>query len=171
MNRVRTELSSVEEHETAVQQAIARRAYTLYEMDDFKDGLDLDHWFRAERELAIQDVSLSVESDAVTARIAMAQFSGSPLVISISARSLLILSAPHQATNTVEETDRDIMCFISLPVEIETAQVTCELDSDGLTLRLPLLEGASTKSQSRAAKQRKSVLVRPEDNDHANSPN
>jgi hypothetical protein len=58
--------------------------YTLYEMDGFKDGFDLDHWFRAERELALQDLSLSVERGAVSARIAMAQFAGPALIISVS---------------------------------------------------------------------------------------
>jgi Protein of unknown function (DUF2934) len=43
---VKTELSGMEDHRKAVQH-IARRAYALYEADDFKDGLDLDHWIRA----------------------------------------------------------------------------------------------------------------------------
>ena len=107
-----------------------------------------DHWLRAERELAVQDVSLSVESDAVTVRMAMAQFSGSPLVISISGRSLLILSVPDEVTNTVEETDREMLHFISLPVEVDPAQVTCEADAGNLALRLPLVEVASTLSRS-----------------------
>ena len=65
----------MEGHKKAVQEDIARRAYALYEIDVFKDGLDLDHWFRAERELSVADVPLSVEKDALTVRIAMEQFS------------------------------------------------------------------------------------------------
>ncbi len=45
MTIVKTELSGMEDHRKAVQEDIARRAYALYEADDFKDGLDLDHWF------------------------------------------------------------------------------------------------------------------------------
>ena len=55
MTLFKTELSSMEDHKKAVQGDIARRAYALYEADDFKDGLDLDHWFRAERELSVPD--------------------------------------------------------------------------------------------------------------------
>jgi hypothetical protein len=91
VSSIKTELSGVEDHKKAAQEEIARRAYALYGADDFKDGLDLDHWFRAERELTVPDVPLSVEKDAVTVRIATEQFSGSPLVISVSHRSLLIL--------------------------------------------------------------------------------
>lgn len=140
MTIVKTELSGMEDHSMAVQKDIARRAYALYEADGFKDGLDLDHWFRAERELSVPDVPLSVEKDAVTARIAMEQFSGSPLVISVSHRSLLILGVTEdESGNAVEGADRDILRFVSLPVDIDPSQVTCELDAGHVTLRLPLV--------------------------------
>jgi hypothetical protein len=118
----------MEDHRKAVHEDIARRAYALCEADDFKDGLDLDHWFRAERELSVPDLPLSVEKDAVTVRITMEQFSGSPLVISVSHRSLLILRITEdESGNAVEGAHRDILRFVSLPVEIDPAQVTCEL--------------------------------------------
>ena len=130
----------MEDHKKVVREDIARRAYALYEADDFKDGLDLDHWFRAERELTVPDVPLSVEEDAVMVRIAMEQFSGSPLVISVSHRSLLILRVTEdESDNPVEGADRDILRFVSLPVEIDPAQVTCELDAGDVILRLPLI--------------------------------
>jgi len=138
--RVKTELSDMEDHKKPVQEDIARRAYALYEADDFKDGLDLDHWFRAARELTVPDVPLSVEQDALTVRIAMEQFSGSPLVISVSHRGLLILRVTEDENgNPVEGADRDILRFVSLPVGIDPAQVTCELDAGHVTLRLPLV--------------------------------
>ena len=140
MARVKTELSDMEDHKKPVQEDIARRAYALYEADDFKDGLDLDHWFRAARELTVPDVPLSVEQDALTVRIAMEQFSGSPLVISVSHRSLLIFRVSEgESDDPVERAGRDILSFVSLPVEIDPAQVTCELDAGDVTLRLPLV--------------------------------
>ncbi len=140
MTRVKTELSGMEDHIKAVQEDIAQRAYALYEMDGFKDGFDLDHWFRAEQELTVPDVPVSVEQDALTVRIAMEQFPGSPLVISVSHQSLLILQVTEDENATpVEGADRDILRFVSLPVEIDPAQVTCELVAGDVTLRLPLV--------------------------------
>ena len=134
----------MEDHKKAAQEEIARRAYALYEADDFKDGLDLDHWFRAERELTVPDGPLSVEQDALTVRIAMEQFSGSPLVISVSHRSLLIFRvSEEESDNPVEGAGRDILRFVSLPAEIDPAQVTCELDAGDVTLRLPLVNPSS----------------------------
>ena len=140
MNRVKTELSSLEDHKTALRRAIARRAYALYETDGSRDGLDLDHWFRAEREVVIENPLLSFEPDALTLRIAIEPVSGSQFFISISARSLLILSVPNEETNALAETDRDMVHFVSLPVEIDPAQVTCEMDVGELAVRLPLVK-------------------------------
>jgi len=140
VTRVKTELSGMDDHKMAVQENIAQRAYALYEIEGFKDGFDLDHWFRAERELTMADVPLSVEQDALTVRIAMDQFSGSPLVISVSHQSLLILRVTEdESGNPVERAGRDILRFVSLPVEIDPAQVTCELVAGDVTLRLPLV--------------------------------
>ena len=73
-------------------------------------------------------------------RIAMEQFSGSLLVIGVSHRSLLILGVTEdESSNAAEGTDRDILRFVSLPVDIDPAQVTCELDAGHVTLRLPLV--------------------------------
>ena len=55
---VKTEFASVEENDGSIRQAIERRAYKLYEHDGFKDGSDQYHWFRAEKELTIQDPAL-----------------------------------------------------------------------------------------------------------------
>jgi hypothetical protein len=55
----------------------------------------------------VPDVPLSVEQDGLTVRIAMEQFSGSPLVISVSHRSLLILRVTEDENgNHVEGADR-----------------------------------------------------------------
>src|SRR5580704_296279 len=152
VTRVKTELSGMEDHKEAVQEDIARRAYALYEANDFKDVLDLDHWFRAERDLTVPDVPLSVEEDALAVRIAMAQFSGSPLVISVSHRSLLILRVTEDESGVpVEGADRDILRFVSLPVEIDPAQVACELDAGDITLRLPFVNPSRELAQMHLA--------------------
>src|ERR1700689_5517091 len=128
MTEVRTELASVEEHNTGVWKAIERRAYKLYELEDFKDGCDQEHWFRAERELTIRDGPLSIENDAVVVRLATEDFPASTLVISVSARSVLIFNLKEDASNDCEGIDRECLRIISLPVEIDAARVTSELN-------------------------------------------
>jgi hypothetical protein len=148
MTEVKTELASREEHDNAMWKAIERRAYTLYESGGLIDGHDQEHWFRAERDLPIQDVPFSIENDAVTVRLAIEDFPASPLVISVSARSVLIFSLKDDAGEDYEGFNRDLLRVLSLPVEVDSARVTCELDDRDLALRLPLLADAPTASKS-----------------------
>ena len=84
---IKTEFASVEENDGKIRKAIERRAYALYERDGSKDGSDQEHWFRAEKELTIQEVTCSIENDEVTVRLPMEGFSASTVLVSISARS------------------------------------------------------------------------------------
>ena len=138
MNEVKMEFVSMEEHDDAAWKAIERRAYTLYERDGFKDGCDQEHWFRAERELMIQDVPFSIENDVVAVRLAIENFPDSALIVSISARSVLIFSLRDDANTDCDDIDREVLRIISLPSEIDAARVTCELGDRDLALRLPL---------------------------------
>lgn len=145
MTKVKMELATLGQHDNAVRNAIEQKAYTFYESDDFKDGRDQEHWFRAERELTIQDVPFSIENDAVTVRIAMEDFPASTLIMSISGRSVLIFGLTNDASNDCEGDEvinRECMRIISLPVEIDAAQVASELNDSDLALRLPLVANA-----------------------------
>ena len=149
MTKVKTELATLREHDNAVRNAIERRAYRFYESDDFKDGHDREHWFRAERELTVQDVAFAIGDVALSLRLALEDFPASTLIISISGRSVLIFSLPNDASNDCEGKEvinRECLRIISLPVEIDVAQVTSELNDNDLALRLPLAAGALTVS-------------------------
>jgi hypothetical protein len=132
---VKTEFASVEENDGLMRKAIERRAYELYEFDGFKDGSDQEHWFRAEIELTIQDVTCSIQNDLVTFRLPLEGFSASTVLVSISARSVLILSLEDESRPG--GTDSDFLRVVSLPVAVDATRVTCELDAGDLVLRLP----------------------------------
>ena len=108
------------------------------ESDDFKDGNDQEDWFRVERELTVRDVPFSIENDVVTVCIAIEHHSGSTLVISISARSVLILRVADDTSGHSDGIDHDVLRFVSLPLQVDPVQVTCALDRGVLTLKLPL---------------------------------
>ena len=96
----------------------------------------------------IQDVPLSIDNDAVTVRLAIKDFPASTLLISISARSVLIFSLREDAGNDCEDISRGLLRVISLPVAVDSARATCELDDGDLALRLPMVAGAPTVSKS-----------------------
>ena len=131
---VKTEFESVEENDGSIRQAIEQRAYKLYELDGFKDGSDQEHWLRAEKELTIQDVTCSLENDLVTFRLPMEGFSASTVLVSISARSVLILSLEDSNPG---RPDSDFLRVVSLPVDVDATRVTCEVEGGDLVLKLP----------------------------------
>jgi hypothetical protein len=131
---VKTEFASVEENDGLIRKAIKRRAYELYELDGFKDGSDQEHWLRAEKELTIQDVTCSLENDLVTFRLPMEGFSASTVLVSISARSVLILSLEDSNPG---RPDSDFLRVVSLPVDVDATRVTCEVEGGDLVLKLP----------------------------------
>jgi HSP20 family molecular chaperone IbpA len=133
----RTEFASVEENDGSIRKAIERRAYALYERAGSKHGSDREHWFQAEQELTIQDAACSIEDDEVTIRLPMKGFSGSTVLVSISARSALILSLEDEPSNHPGGIDSDFLRVVSLPVAVDAARVTCELDGGDLVLTLP----------------------------------
>ena len=133
---VKTELASVEENDDSIRKAIERRAYALYELDGFTDGSDQEHWFRAEKELTIQDAACSIEDDEVTIRLNMEGFPASTVLISISARSALILNLEDESSNHPGGIDGDFLRVVSLPVAVDATRVTCELDGGDLVLKL-----------------------------------
>jgi hypothetical protein len=132
---VKTEFASVEENDGEIRKAIERRAYELYERDGSKDGSDQEHWFRAERELTIQDAACLIENGEVTVRLPMEGFSASTVLVSISARSALILSLDDESRPSC--IDSDFLRVVSIPVAVDATRVTCELDGGDLVLKLP----------------------------------
>jgi len=154
MTTVKTELATLRQHDNAARSAIERRAYTFYEFDDFKNGHDQEHWFRAEQELTTQDIPFAIGEVAVSLHITLEDFPVSTLMISISARSVLIFSLTNDAGGDCEgneQINRECLRIISLPVEIDAAQVTSELTDDDLTLTLPLAAGAVMVSKAALA--------------------
>jgi DUF2934 family protein len=76
MTKMKTELATLRQHDDAVRNAIERKTCTFYEFDDFKDGNDQEHWFRAERELTTQDIPFAIEEVGLSLRLALEEFPG-----------------------------------------------------------------------------------------------
>lgn len=125
--------------------ALARRAYQIFEENGRMFGQDLEHWFQAERELLHPAHVSMLESDgALEVRVEVPGFSEKELEVSIEPRRLKIAGKREAKkeekkgkTVYAERCCDQILRIIDLPVEIETDKVSASLKNGILELTLP----------------------------------
>jgi HSP20 family protein len=143
-----------------MQQAIARRAFELFEWDGGLFGRDLEHWFRAEAEL-LHPVHMSVteSDDALAVQAEVPGFSPNELEVSIEARRLTISGKKESReerkkgkTIYQERCSNEILRAIDLPAEVDATKATATLKNGLLELTLPKTAKAkSTRVEVKAA--------------------
>ena len=138
---IKTEMTTVEEHKSAMRKAIELRAYRFYERDGFADGHGGEHWLQAEQDLTRRDIPHSVEDDTMSLRFPLEEFGDSTLLVSIAAHSVLIFSCRND--NSAEEdsqaTEQECLHILALPLEVDADRADCEFEGKHLHLRLPLV--------------------------------
>jgi HSP20 family protein len=125
--------------------AIARRAYGLFEENGRQFGHDLEDWFRAEGEL-LQPVKLDMtETDqGIEVKAEVPGFSEKELEISAEPNRLTI-AGKHEASKeekkgraAYSETEAfEIFRMIALPAEVDAAKATATVKKGVLTVTLP----------------------------------
>ena len=140
--------------------AIARRAFEIFESNGKWFGHDLDDWFKAEAEL-LHPVHLEIsETDEnLTIRAEVPGFTADELTIDLDARRLTI-SGKHEAKEETkkgktiysERCANEILRVVDLPTEVDTSKATASLKDGILNLEVPKAAHAkSVRVQLKAA--------------------
>jgi HSP20 family protein len=125
--------------------AIARRAFELFDGRGRADGHDLGDWFRAESEfLHPVHLNLAESGDAFTVRAEVPGFSAKELEVGVEPHRLTIsgkreTSEEHTNKKTIyrEQCSNQIYRAIDLPSEVDTSKVTATLKNGVLELSMP----------------------------------
>jgi len=135
-----------------VNEAIARRAYELFEHRGRQPGRDLDDWLQAESELlhsCRHDVRESDEAIVLRAEVP-GTFTPEQFQISVEPRRLIIYAEREVATThadkkeTREELARQSVLRVhDLPEEVDPSSSTGTLDGQTLEVRMPKLRTTS----------------------------
>jgi HSP20 family protein len=128
-----------------VHDAIARRAFELFEGDGGLFGRDLDYWFKAESELLHPvHIDLTESDEGLIVHAEVPGFRPKELEIMVEPRRLTITGkresrVERKARKTIhkERCSDEILRVIDLPVEINTDKVKATLDNGILTLEMP----------------------------------
>lgn len=125
--------------------AIARRAFEIFDTEGRLLGHEREHWFRAESEL-LHPVHLEVteSDDNLTVRAEVPGFSTKELEINAEPRRLTI-AGKHEAheeskkgkTIYSETCSNEILRVVDLPVEVDSSKVSATLEDGILNIQLP----------------------------------
>jgi HSP20 family molecular chaperone IbpA len=138
-----------------IQQAIARRAFELFETRNREHGRDQEDWFQAESEL-LRPVSIAISetADRFSIRANVLGLSENELKVSIEPQRIaivgredVILAIEAKEGSAAESHPDQILRLIALSSEIDPAGAVVELQSGVLQLELPKL----VKAQASAA--------------------
>jgi HSP20 family protein len=140
--------------------AIARRAFEIFDNNGRWLGHDLEDWFRAESEL-LHPVHLEMaeSDDNLTVRAEVPGLSTKELEINVEPRRLTI-SGKHETreenkkgkTIYSERCAKEILRVVDLPVEVDNSKVSTNLKDGILNIELPKAARAKTvRTESKAA--------------------
>ena len=139
--------------------AIARRAFELFEHDGGIFGRELDHWYRAEAEfLHPAHVQIRESDDAITINAEVPGFSANDLQLSLEPRRLTIAgkkqSSSEQKKGNVlysERCSNELLRSVELPVEVNASRAIATLNNGVLELTAPKLMAKSIPEQVKTA--------------------
>jgi HSP20 family molecular chaperone IbpA len=131
--------------------AIARRAFELFEKEGRVDGHHMRHWLEAEREL-LHPVHIRMEEadGEFLVRAELPGFTASDIEVSVQPRRLTITGKRESKQENkqgdavyAEQCSDEIFRTMELPVEVDVANVTATLKDGILEIQLP--KAAATK--------------------------
>ena len=139
-------------HLNEVYDAIARRAFELFEGDGRIDGRELDHWFKAEGEmLHPAHVRIREADDAITVDAEVPGFNANELQVGLEPRRVIISGtkesrSEQKKANVVysERCSSELLRSIDLPAEVDVSRATATLNNGILELSL-VKTGAAKK--------------------------
>jgi len=140
-----SEAQSLIDRANQMSQAIARRAFELFEQDGFPHGRDLDHWFKAESELLHPvPISINESENALTVQAEAPGFRAVDLQVGVEPRRVTIsgkreVKEEQKKGKAIyrEQSSSEIFRVITLPTEVDTSKATATLNNGVIELNLP----------------------------------
>lgn len=139
------ETESLFDRAKEIYNAVAQRAYELFEGRNREDGYDLEDWLRAEREFFLPVPMEATEyDDHFTMRAEVPGFNEKEIQVSLEPRRLIISGKIEQKdeqksgeTTYTSRRSNEIFHALDLPTEVNPAEAKATLKHGILDIRLP----------------------------------
>lgn len=134
-------------HFQKVSEAIAERAYELFERDGRRDGHDLKDWYRAESQfLQPIPVEIGETDDSITVRADIPGFTDKQVELRVDGHRLVISGKKGGFDHRSRDVRPTEICRrLELPAEIEPGKVTATFRKGKLEVTLPKVAAGSKR--------------------------
>lgn len=130
---------------------VSDRAFTLFANRGFKTGMELDDWFRAEREICWPAAELSEEETEFVLKVELPGFDPDDITVTANPRELIVKAmreferkeeperAQREAIRWSEFRSDDVCRRVVIPSDIDVDEVRAEYKRGLLTVMAPKL--------------------------------
>jgi HSP20 family protein len=143
-----TKAESISDRIERLNDAIARRAYELFERDGRVDGLDVEHWLEAEKDFLIPIQTNMEEKDSeFVVRAEVPGFTANDLEVNVEPRRVTITGKrefKQETKECSEESSNEIFRSLALPSDANASKVTATLKDGVLEVKIPKAETKKT---------------------------
>jgi HSP20 family molecular chaperone IbpA len=117
--------------------AVARRAYSLFLADGAADGKDMEHWLRAESEVVTHIPDIRESGSSYTIAVALPGFSPEEIDVNVDENAAMIVADKSQSDGGADKSNvrrESLFLVADWPTSVDPATASANLRDHNLTV-------------------------------------
>jgi len=114
--------------------AVARRAYSLFLADGAADGKDLEHWLKAESEILTRIPDIRESGPSYTVIVPLPGFSPEEVDVNVDENAAIIVANKQQSEGKEEISRESLFLVAQWPTAVDPATAHANIRNQNLTL-------------------------------------
>ena len=128
--------------------AVARRAYSIFLADGSSNGRDLEHWLRAESEVLTRVPDVRESSGGYTVNVPLQGFTPEQIQVGVDENGAVIVANKTQSNEKQDGGDwtseESVYLVANWPNAVDPSSASAYVKSDGLTLTVKRADSGNT---------------------------
>lgn len=125
-------------------EAVARRAYSLFLADGAADGKDMEHWLRAESEVVTPIPDIRESGASYTIAVPLPGFSPEEIDVNVDENAAMIVADKSQSNGSVDKGNsarESLFLVANWPTTVDPATASANLRDQNLTVTVKRIGG------------------------------